>query len=441
MSVIGSDMKAHHLFTYALITAILVAYFVMAAWFPMAFIYATYEDLYGEWAQTFVFALSFLLAIRIALSDSRYRWFFTVLAGACFYTVMEEISWGQRIIGFESAEFFKEHNQQGETNLHNLLTGPYKTVSKDILRYTLSLGLVGYGLIFPLGLKYDIPFFSWLNRRGVAAPPLYLWPFFIVAAFLELKFLSFNEAEIAELLVGFGVMMMAIHYRFCDSHRIPPHKQNYWSQRHPATLRNAYLAAVALLAALSMTATNLVLSSPPRRATVEQRIENGMEKFAVRYQRYEQWHLAAALYEQLLQQDPDRSFILRQLANNYRHAGDEHLFQRYARRALEADLARDAANPGRASTNRSLARDYRLLGEDESADKHTMQALKIGLKRLDTYPDNAGAAYSLARTYALMDRDEDAVKLYRRAHELEPTSSRFRKAYYRARARAESGPN
>ncbi len=86
-------MKAHHLFTYALITAILVAYFVMAAWFPMAFIYATYEDLYGEWAQTFVFALSFLLAIRIALSDSRYRWFFAVLAGACFSTVMEEISW------------------------------------------------------------------------------------------------------------------------------------------------------------------------------------------------------------------------------------------------------------------------------------------------------------------------------------------------------------
>lgn len=441
ISAIRADMKAHQSFTYALIAAILVAYFVMAAWFPMAFIYATYEDLYGEWAQTFLFAMTCLLAIRIALSDSRYRWFFAVLAVACFYTVMEEISWGQRIIGFESSEFFKEHNQQSETNLHNLLTGPYKTVSKDILRYTLSLGLAGYGLIFPLGLKYEIPFFSWLDRRGIAAPPLYLWPFFVVAAFLELKFLSFNEAEIAELLVGFGLMMMGIHYRFCDSHRIPPHKQNYWSQRHPATLRNTYFAALALLAALSMTATNLVLNSAPRKATVEQRIENGMEKFAARYTRYEQWHRAAALYERLLQQDPERSFILRRLADSYRHAGDEPLFQHYARQALEADLARDAANPGRASTNRSLARDYRLLGEDESADKHTMLALEIGLKRLDSYPGSAVAAYSLARTYDLMDRDKDAVEQYHRAYKLEPTSGRFRKAYYQARARVESSPN
>ncbi len=440
-SAIRFEMKAHQSFNYALVTTILVAYFVMAAWFPMAFIYATYEDLYGEWAQTFLFALACLLAIRIALSDSRYRWFFAVLAVACFYTVMEEISWGQRIIGFESSEFFKEHNQQGETNLHNLLSGPYKTVSKDILRYTLALGLAGYGLIFPLGLKYDIPFFSWLDRRGIAAPPLYLWPFFVVAAFLELKFLSFNEAEIAELLVGLGLMMMGIHYRFCDSHRIPPHKQNYWSQRHPATLRNAYFAALAVLAALSMTATNLVLNSAPRKATVEQRIENGIEKFAVRYERYEQWHRAAALYERLLQQDPERSFILRRLADNYRHAGDEPLFQLYARQALEADLARDAASPGRASTNRSLARDYRLLGDDESADKHTVLALDIGLERLDRRPDSANAAYSLARTYDLMDRDEDAVEQYRRAHELEPTSGRFRKAFYQARARVDSRPN
>ncbi len=441
ISAIRSDMKAHQSFAYTLIATILVACFVMAAWFPMAFIYATYEDLYGEWAQTFLFAFACLLAVRIALSDSRYRWFFAVLAVACFYTVMEEISWGQRIIGFESSEFFKEHNQQGETNLHNLLSGPYKTISKDILRYTLALGLAGYGLVFPLGLKYEIPVFSWLDRKGIAAPPLYLWPFFVIAAILELKFLSFNEAEIAELLTGLGLMMMGIHYRFCDSHKIPPHKHNYWSQRHPTTLRNTYVAALALLVAFSLAATALVLNSPLKRAAVERRVENGVEKFAARYRRYEQWHLAVTLYERLLEQDPERSFVLRRLADSYRQTGDEQRFQQYAQQALQADLARDAVDPGRASINRSLARDYRLLGDDGSADKHTMLALEIGLERLDRHSDSAGAAYSLARTYDLMDRDEDAVKQYRRAHELEPTSGQYRKAYYQARARVDSRPN
>lgn len=35
----------------------------------------------------------------------------------CFF---EEISWGQRIFGFETNEYFQKHNFQNETNLHNL---------------------------------------------------------------------------------------------------------------------------------------------------------------------------------------------------------------------------------------------------------------------------------------------------------------------------------
>lgn len=38
-----------------------------------------------------------------------------------FLASMEEISWGQHLFGFESGEFFKEHNFQKETNLHNFI--------------------------------------------------------------------------------------------------------------------------------------------------------------------------------------------------------------------------------------------------------------------------------------------------------------------------------
>ena len=34
---------------------------------------------------------------------------------------MEEISWGQRIFGIESPEWFLKHNRQVETNVHNLV--------------------------------------------------------------------------------------------------------------------------------------------------------------------------------------------------------------------------------------------------------------------------------------------------------------------------------
>jgi len=34
------------------------------------------------------------------------RWFLYLLATASFYVFMEEISWGQRIIGFDTPHFF-----------------------------------------------------------------------------------------------------------------------------------------------------------------------------------------------------------------------------------------------------------------------------------------------------------------------------------------------
>ncbi|MEM9496319.1 MAG: hypothetical protein AAGA28_00235 [Pseudomonadota bacterium] len=36
-----------------------------------------------------------------------------------FFAAGEEVSWGQRIFGWESGDVFLENNKQGETNLHN----------------------------------------------------------------------------------------------------------------------------------------------------------------------------------------------------------------------------------------------------------------------------------------------------------------------------------
>lgn len=45
---------------------------------------------------------------------------FVGLAGLFLFIAGEEISWGQRIFGWETPAWMKEHNIQGETSIHNL---------------------------------------------------------------------------------------------------------------------------------------------------------------------------------------------------------------------------------------------------------------------------------------------------------------------------------
>ena len=130
----------HKLVIWTVFALIVGGYALMAVQFPLAFIWATYEDLVGEWAQTYFFLAAAILSILVARPRSRYRWFFIVLAIACSYVFLEEISWGQRIFGFETPEYLKARNLQGEANLHNLFTGPHKTVLKDLISIGVAIG-------------------------------------------------------------------------------------------------------------------------------------------------------------------------------------------------------------------------------------------------------------------------------------------------------------
>jgi hypothetical protein len=60
----------------------------------------------------------------------------------------EEISWGQRIIGFESGAFFEKNNSQHEFNLHNLVYSGIK-INKLVFGKILALTAFVYYLILP----------------------------------------------------------------------------------------------------------------------------------------------------------------------------------------------------------------------------------------------------------------------------------------------------
>lgn len=71
-----------------------------------------------------------------------------------FMAAGEEISWGQRIVGWESGEFFQQNNKQYETNLHNLVVGDVhltKSLFGPVLTICILLYLVGLPLVYPKG--------------------------------------------------------------------------------------------------------------------------------------------------------------------------------------------------------------------------------------------------------------------------------------------------
>lgn len=84
------------------------------------------EDGPVEWGTSLVYFLASLVALSIEIKfckdkSTTYGILYWILAVGLFLISMEEISWGQRIFSIQTPQYFKEHNDQGELTLHNLL--------------------------------------------------------------------------------------------------------------------------------------------------------------------------------------------------------------------------------------------------------------------------------------------------------------------------------
>jgi len=111
------------------------------------------EDASVEWVTVIGLLMAsltcFIRAIKLRMQRT---WLFlltSVLLGlVLFFGAGEEISWGQRILGIESSEYFKEKNLQGETNFHNLVLGGIK-INMWIFSFLLTAVLGVYLLLIP----------------------------------------------------------------------------------------------------------------------------------------------------------------------------------------------------------------------------------------------------------------------------------------------------
>ncbi len=153
------------------------------------------------------FALSAASTLRAFASRDRLAaWLFTLFSFGAFFVFAEELSWGQTLLGFETPEFLKLHNQQGETTLHNL-----NWIEARRLHHWAFMLIGLYGSV------------AWLARPWVPKqllillPPWFLSLYFLPAALWygggalwATVGIYGSHQETAELLLATGVMLMAV---------------------------------------------------------------------------------------------------------------------------------------------------------------------------------------------------------------------------------------
>ncbi|MGI3209998.1 hypothetical protein ACROSR_02655 [Roseovarius tibetensis] len=119
------------------------------------------EDGPVEWATAMCLLLSSLVLAHNAVSlwsrrGARAGVITAIYALAFFFAAGEEISWGFRLFNWEAGEFFREHNTQQETNLHNLVLGDVKLV-KTVFGSGLTVVIMLYLIVLPLVYRHVAP--------------------------------------------------------------------------------------------------------------------------------------------------------------------------------------------------------------------------------------------------------------------------------------------
>lgn len=172
------------------------------------YLFSVQEDEYLEWAT--VWAFLFATALFAVASVERYRtekrnpWFLVCLSAFCFVFAMEEISWGQRILGFRPPTYFLDQNFQQELNYHNI-------IEKDFRKLLLKVLILAYGFLLPI-LALEQATKRWVDKLAFVAPPtILIIPFSVTAAFYHIYPLQFT-GEVTELAFGFGLMFSALLY-------------------------------------------------------------------------------------------------------------------------------------------------------------------------------------------------------------------------------------
>lgn len=164
------------------------------------------EDEYVEWSTFWAFMAAAGVSIAGGIwqrrTTGKLPWFFFGVGLFCFIVAMEEISWGQRLIGYRPPEYFLEENFQQELNLHNVFKKKFRKLALKVI-------IGGYGIALPLVALIPV-LGRLLNRIAIVPPPVTLVPAFL-ATYITYEWYPWRfSGEWVELMLGLGFLFAAI---------------------------------------------------------------------------------------------------------------------------------------------------------------------------------------------------------------------------------------
>jgi len=173
------------------------------------------EDGLIEYLTTFFLLFSSLVCIFRTFHYRKMKkplWILTwiLLTLVFFFAAGEEISWGQRLFGVESSEFFLQNNIQGETNFHNLIVEG-KNLNILIFSRLMFLCLFIYFVLSRI-LVWKIPFIHDLFEKFNFPLPGIQHIFIMLASnFMVILIQITRQSELHELSFAFVFSMIFLN--------------------------------------------------------------------------------------------------------------------------------------------------------------------------------------------------------------------------------------
>ena len=148
----------------------------------------------------FVAAFLFAVAATRHWREMRVGYFFAAFAVLLFVAALEEISWGQRLLQIRSPQFFIDHNDQQEINIHNTLQRLIPLRFNSLV----AVGLLLYGVVIPRLLRKGVVKLRGIERY-VVFPPAFLSVGIVVGALFMADVPTGLEEEIGEFLLSLSL--------------------------------------------------------------------------------------------------------------------------------------------------------------------------------------------------------------------------------------------
>lgn len=183
-----------------------VAAALLSAYNEPLYYLSVQEDEYLEWATFWGFVVAGGIFFVNAYQEFKVRrhlpWFVLGLSLFCLFVAMEEISWGQRLLGYKAPDYFLEQNYQQEFNLHNV-------VDTGLRKLILQMILIGYGVVLSVLSLWPRVARVFSSLRIVAPSPMLIVGF--LAMFVVYTWYPWGHTgEWVELTMAYGFAYAAL---------------------------------------------------------------------------------------------------------------------------------------------------------------------------------------------------------------------------------------